>query len=273
MGKFKKIDTSIEGVCIIEPTVFGDNRGYFMETYSKADFEEIGLTLPNSALVDTFGTRKTVKCINNILQRNGYNDVFSYYYGVLDTRVTDKSRYKAILYKERVQKTTHYSIYCQKQNIIEQYFSMTNSKRTSCYKYNNGNVVPVFEDDYLDKDYKQATTNINIAVCRKYALFYELLKIDNHDICCHTAQAVFNLFFHVPRKEYLISLINFYESDNGNKTKLLYKTSILKLLLKRSKAGWFFGNLIYNSGCLHSLFTILLGAYWKCRSSRKIQPY
>lgn len=43
MGKFKRVDTSIEGVCIIEPTVFGDNRGYFMETYSKPDFEEIGL--------------------------------------------------------------------------------------------------------------------------------------------------------------------------------------------------------------------------------------
>ena len=43
MGKFKRIDTSIEGVCIVEPTVFGDNRGYFMETYSKRDFEEIGL--------------------------------------------------------------------------------------------------------------------------------------------------------------------------------------------------------------------------------------
>ena len=43
MGKFKRIDTSIEGVCIIEPTVFGDNRGYFMETYSKPDFEEIGI--------------------------------------------------------------------------------------------------------------------------------------------------------------------------------------------------------------------------------------
>ena len=43
MGKFKRTDTSIEGVCIIEPTVFGDNRGYFMETYSKNDFEEIGL--------------------------------------------------------------------------------------------------------------------------------------------------------------------------------------------------------------------------------------
>ena len=44
MGKFKRIDTSIDGVYIIEPTVFGDNRGYFMETYSKADFAEIGIT-------------------------------------------------------------------------------------------------------------------------------------------------------------------------------------------------------------------------------------
>ena len=43
MGKFNKIDTEIEGVCVIEPTVFGDNRGYFMETYSKKDFEEIGI--------------------------------------------------------------------------------------------------------------------------------------------------------------------------------------------------------------------------------------
>ncbi len=43
MGKFRKIETSIDGVYIIEPSVFGDNRGYFMETYSKAEFEEMGL--------------------------------------------------------------------------------------------------------------------------------------------------------------------------------------------------------------------------------------
>lgn len=43
MGKFSTINTEIDGVCIIEPTVFGDNRGYFMETYSKKDFEEIGI--------------------------------------------------------------------------------------------------------------------------------------------------------------------------------------------------------------------------------------
>jgi dTDP-4-dehydrorhamnose 3,5-epimerase len=43
MGKFKFIKTSIKGVYIIEPTVFGDERGYFMETYHAGEFKEAGL--------------------------------------------------------------------------------------------------------------------------------------------------------------------------------------------------------------------------------------
>ncbi len=35
MGKFKFLETGIEGLYIIEPTVFGDERGYFMETYNE----------------------------------------------------------------------------------------------------------------------------------------------------------------------------------------------------------------------------------------------
>lgn len=35
--------TEIDGVVIIEPKVFGDNRGYFMETYNEADFKNAGL--------------------------------------------------------------------------------------------------------------------------------------------------------------------------------------------------------------------------------------
>lgn len=34
MGKFKFIETGIEDLYVIEPTVFGDDRGYFMETYN-----------------------------------------------------------------------------------------------------------------------------------------------------------------------------------------------------------------------------------------------
>lgn len=43
MSKFKIIKTPIDGLFIIEPTVYGDKRGFFMETYSKKDFQEIGL--------------------------------------------------------------------------------------------------------------------------------------------------------------------------------------------------------------------------------------
>ena len=38
-----RIDTELEGVCIIEPKVFGDYRGYFMETYSTKVFNELGI--------------------------------------------------------------------------------------------------------------------------------------------------------------------------------------------------------------------------------------
>ena len=39
----KRIDTKLPGVYIIEPQVFGDQRGYFMETYSTRAFEELGI--------------------------------------------------------------------------------------------------------------------------------------------------------------------------------------------------------------------------------------
>lgn len=45
MGKLNVIETKLKGVVIIEPTVFGDARGYFMESYSKKDFDEAGLTM------------------------------------------------------------------------------------------------------------------------------------------------------------------------------------------------------------------------------------
>ena len=37
------IKTEIEGVYILEPKVFGDNRGYFMETYNENEFKKLGL--------------------------------------------------------------------------------------------------------------------------------------------------------------------------------------------------------------------------------------
>ena len=43
MGKIKVTTCEIEGLYEIEPTVFGDARGYFMETYNYQDFKEAGM--------------------------------------------------------------------------------------------------------------------------------------------------------------------------------------------------------------------------------------
>jgi dTDP-4-dehydrorhamnose 3,5-epimerase len=45
MGKFKFIKTFIDGLFIIEPTVFGDERGFFMETYHAKEFKKAGINV------------------------------------------------------------------------------------------------------------------------------------------------------------------------------------------------------------------------------------
>jgi len=44
MGKFIFQKTEIADVFIIEPTVFGDERGYFMETYHAGEFADAGIS-------------------------------------------------------------------------------------------------------------------------------------------------------------------------------------------------------------------------------------
>ncbi len=43
MGNFTFIETGIRDLYIVEPKVFGDSRGYFLETYQKKAFDEAGL--------------------------------------------------------------------------------------------------------------------------------------------------------------------------------------------------------------------------------------
>lgn len=45
MGQIKVTECPIKGLYVIEPTVHGDNRGYFMETYSQRDMQEAGLNM------------------------------------------------------------------------------------------------------------------------------------------------------------------------------------------------------------------------------------
>jgi dTDP-4-dehydrorhamnose 3,5-epimerase len=39
----KRIDTSLPGVCLIEPSVFDDERGFFFESYHEIKFADLGI--------------------------------------------------------------------------------------------------------------------------------------------------------------------------------------------------------------------------------------
>lgn len=45
MGKFRFIQTGIQDLVVVESTLFGDDRGYFMETYNQQEFYDAGLTM------------------------------------------------------------------------------------------------------------------------------------------------------------------------------------------------------------------------------------
>jgi dTDP-4-dehydrorhamnose 3,5-epimerase len=39
----RRFETSIEGVCLIEPVIHGDHRGFFLESYHRERFAELGI--------------------------------------------------------------------------------------------------------------------------------------------------------------------------------------------------------------------------------------
>lgn len=59
---FKK--TSIEGLLIIEPKIFTDNRGYFFESYSKNKFAEAGINIDFVQDNQSFSSRGTVRALH-----------------------------------------------------------------------------------------------------------------------------------------------------------------------------------------------------------------
>ena len=64
--KIKLIQTEIDGVFEIEPKVFGDNRGWFYESYSKEEFSRLGIDADfvqdNRSFSEKKGTLRGLHC-------------------------------------------------------------------------------------------------------------------------------------------------------------------------------------------------------------------
>ena len=61
------IKTQIPDVLIIEPRVFEDSRGFFMESYNRRDFTALGIT-------DDFCQDNHSKSVKNTLRRSALSD-------------------------------------------------------------------------------------------------------------------------------------------------------------------------------------------------------
>ncbi len=64
----KKIATSLPGVFVLEPRVFGDERGFFLESYSEKVFAEIGI--PERFVQDnhSYSTRNVLRGLHYQIQ-------------------------------------------------------------------------------------------------------------------------------------------------------------------------------------------------------------
>ena len=62
MNNFTVKKTPIKDLVIIETKVFGDSRGFFMETYNQASFEELGLTM--NFVQDNHSNKKNCKMVS-----------------------------------------------------------------------------------------------------------------------------------------------------------------------------------------------------------------
>ena len=94
----------IEGLCVITPAVHGDNRGYFMETYSQRDMEEAGIKINFvqdkgcsswSSLPEAFPTDKACKSYQGsrfdvAVDLRTDSETYGKWYGILLTEENKK---------------------------------------------------------------------------------------------------------------------------------------------------------------------------------------
>jgi len=68
MDAMKKIPTSLEGVWVLEPRVFGDDRGFFLESYNENVFADLGIADRFVQDNHSFSTRNVLRGLHYQIQ-------------------------------------------------------------------------------------------------------------------------------------------------------------------------------------------------------------
>ena len=68
MDAIKKIPTSLESVWVLEPRVFGDDRGFFLESYNERVFADLGIVARFVQDNHSFSTRNVLRGLHYQVQ-------------------------------------------------------------------------------------------------------------------------------------------------------------------------------------------------------------
>ena len=225
-------------------------------------FRQEGLSTQKSAIVDVLGSRRCQQYLNNILRRNGLQEVFAYYFEVTWNRINSEDKYNALNYQESF---IHFPLYHHVfQPLYEQYFAITDQERTVGYKEEQGIIIPIKEKDPISNDYKQNIFETNKSACLLFAENFMEYPISNPINCIRVAQYCFGVFCHNPQKKTLKTFSHFFCTDGNNKYTLLKKSSLIKIIIDRKKLfRWLEGNIVYNSGCFYWIIRFILSIHLK----------
>ena len=220
-------------------------------------FEECGLTSPHSAIVDLAGTRKCHEIINKLLTESGFNSVFGYYLEVLNSR-TKGNNYDALYFYDRYLINERHPNPIFPQELFEQYFSITDHFRTASYASKANRVVPVFEIDPVNIDFKRIVSSINQKVCTLFASYYMAMINSEHEYICRNALETYSDFYREPIHYYIKAFEGLVFSDSTEDVKpVLEKQSFIKALMNWKKFKWGRVHLIYNCPYPNMLLKIL----------------
>ncbi len=221
-------------------------------------FKQEGLTSGHCATVDAVGSRRCQNAMNRILSRNHFPVVFSYYFEVTWNRITDYYPYYAMNYQENVFNTKYYNR--ASQPLYEQFFAISDQKRTIEYRDNHGIIEPIFEEDFISYDYKKHVFETNKSVCISYAKHFLCGSNYSAILNIQASQRAFTAFCYAPLFKFLKAIESFRCTGSGEANEVLLNKRSLLYVIKHIDEffRWPEGQLIYSSGCLYPLILYYL---------------
>lgn len=225
-------------------------------------FKQSGLaSFQKSAIVDLRGSRTCHKMINRILSDYHYPNVYGYYFEVVENRLSIKEAgdYDSVFYDENFRNDFNINDYRNLYQVMEDYFALSNHRRTISYKKENGKVYPIF--DSLENSLSDIST-IHLKILEDWVFYFEKEYFYLHnDRILENSLFLLLRFSNNPNPFYLRALNDVKDRSDGVFMVKKMKLSDYFFVLKNRKVdrvSWLRGTFYFSIPCFNYLHNIFL---------------